>query len=339
MKIIPLDLNQCIWENLDRPFFVPGYPHQFLLLKIMDPEIQNPIGFLGRIAPGSLSSLYPHENILPEKVQSKSINLRNREIAEKPIFAIFKETDEIIDHLRAGFDMGKSLTTYNRRGIMYELKHTDDPQWGDQLKSLFDTVDNMVIGDGHHRTAAYNEYLQKGNKSKGLYTGFFSHQQIAIYSFERRIIIPNEIKLEWWDRLNTHCEKKQIETIPDVIQPGRFVCIENNVSWELSWKDKGISFESSVDTLDVFLFHKHILSVRPDTRKEEWRKIKIEYVPHLNPTINHKSINSNLNEFIFIFAPVPSELLLEESIRGVTMPPKTTWIEPKMTSKIVNVPI
>ena len=109
--------------------------------------------------------------------------------------------------------------------------------------------------------------------------------------------------------------------------------------YELTWKAKVIEKEKADEfKLDTYLFNKYVIKgiigvedVRRDNR--------ITYVPGIYGVPGIKLMVGNNTERIgFMLPKVKKKELVRISNLNLTMPPKSTWFEPRIKNGVVVVP-
>lgn len=216
----------------------------------------------------------------------------------------------------------------------------------DMVKRTFEAIDTIYIADGHHRSASsclLSKELKSQNKThsgKEAYNYFMSYlipeSHLKIYEFNRLIKDLNGwTKEAFLIELDTmfRIENRGIE----LYKPNKkhhFCMYLDGEFYSLYLRKSNYTFNNSLDALDTQILYKTILEpllgisdLRNDTR--------IDYSYGKNDLVNIKS-KVDRGEFIVGFGLVPITVNEIKAIAddGLTMPPKSTYIEPKLRSGV-----
>lgn len=242
---------------------------------------------------------------------------------------------------RAEYD----FTTTDR--VRHEFWVIDAPAEVAALKEYFQSVPSVYIADGHHRSAS-SALLGKSRREKTPgYTGeepwnfylgvFFPESQLKIFDFNRVVKDLNGFtEAEFLQQL-----KKDFEIIPHgeaVFQPQRkhtFSLYLDKNWYELITHKDVTHDEQPVESLDAYILTQRILSpilgihdLKTDPR--------IGFVSGIKGAAELKNQVDNWKfKAAFGLYPVQMEELKRIADSGNIMPPKTTWVEPKMRSGLV----
>lgn len=241
---------------------------------------------------------------------------------------------------RAEFEF---TTTYRDTHYLWVL---NSKKTIDILKSEFESIETIYIADGHHRSAS--SYLL----SKELISQNKEHSGKESYNYFMSYLIPeSHLKIHEYNRLVKDLNGLTKEAF--LIELDMMFRIENrgNVLYKpnkkhhfsmyldgefysLYLRKTNYLFQTSLDALDTQILYKTILEpilgisdLRNDTR--------IEYSYGKNDLVNIKS-KVDKGEYVVGFGLVPITINEIKAIAndGLTMPPKSTYIEPKLRSGV-----
>jgi len=244
------------------------------------------------------------------------------------VWTIFKGRTEIkkimdeIASLEPVFD-------FNKYGYNHKLWKVGG-DYIQRIKSLFSDVD-LYIADGHHRMRAAYEYMKKHDGEEAKYAMIFTanDDEMRILPYNRVIRkIGNENFIE---EVKENFDVKKMENIKE---PERH---EIQMYWENQWWQlipKEIP-EGSVESLDVSILQEKILGpilgikdvrndpniffVGGDVAREEYEKL----------------VKEKGNAAVFYLHPTSVEELERVADEGRSMPPKSTWFDPKLLTGLV----
>lgn len=227
----------------------------------------------------------------------------------------------------------------------HQLWKVDSDEWTAKFEEKFQLLEHIYIADGHHRSAssvllAHDKWLEfgkiTGNESWNYFLGiFFPDDQLKILEFNRVVMhLGNKGVGQFLEELSVDFEVHQAGQIPiKPEQPGHFgMCLAGN------WYKLIYRHEKSIDVvaaLDVSILSDKILSPLlgiHDLRNDD----RIGFVPGLKgPQELERFVNSGKYDVAFSLYPVTGEQFYAISDQGRTMPPKSTYVVPKLLSGLV----
>jgi len=241
---------------------------------------------------------------------------------------------------RAEFEF---TTTYRDTHYLWKL---NDSKNIDVLKNEFKKIQTIYIADGHHRSASSNrlaKLLQKENnnhKGNEPYNFFMSYlipeSNLKISEFNRLIKDLNGLnKEEFLIQLDT---MYRIENRGNILyKPSKkhhFSMYLDGEFYSLYLRKSHFEINNALDALDTQILFKTILEPILgiiDLRNNQ----RIDYSYGKNDLVTIKSkIDSGAFEVGFGLVPITIDQLKSIADEGLTMPPKSTYIEPKLRSGV-----
>lgn len=230
-------------------------------------------------------------------------------------------------------------------GKKHQLWKVSDAEWTSKFSEKFGLLKHIYIADGHHRSAssvllAHDKWVNSGritgdepwNNFLGI---FFPDDQLKIYEFNRVVKdLGNKGVTQFLEELEEDFEvydKEQIPIKPE--NPGDFGMCLGGSWYKLVYKGRRSS--EAVASLDVSILSEKILkpllgitSLRNDKR--------ISFVPGTKgPQELEHLVNTGKFDVAFSLYPVSGEQFYAISDQGKTMPPKSTYVVPKLLSGLV----
>lgn len=213
-----------------------------------------------------------------------------------------------------------------------------------QIQKAYEKIDACYIADGHHRTASSERLcdLYKLNpdydpkKNYNYFLSFFiDEERLNIFSFNRICKSLNGHKpsdiLKFIGKHFTISKIKN-ETSPYPAKMHDISMYLDSEWYQLSLKLDTHKVESVVANIDAEVLTRYILT--PILGIEDLTQD--ENISFLSGADCHKkikqSIDNNVNKIGFLLYPVTMEQLKSVADNNLIMPPKSTWIEPKMRS-------
>jgi len=213
-----------------------------------------------------------------------------------------------------------------------------------KLQKAFKNLDALYIADGHHRSASSNllaQNLEKTNPSHNgsePYNSFMSYlipeSEIRIYEFNRKIRDLNGlskeeflIKLDSSFRITNHGELPYKPS-----KKHHFSMYLDGQFYSLYLRKKMHVFTDSLSQLDTQILFKTILEpilAINDLRKD--KRIHYGYGQH-NMLKMKEEIDKGKFAVGFGMVPITISEIKAIADAGLVMPPKSTYIEPKLRS-------
>ena len=206
-----------------------------------------------------------------------------------------------------------------------------------EMQKLFKAIQSAYIADGHHRSASSVRLLKSGQNtfpnSNYFLSYFVEEQQLTIIEFNRLVKSLNGLtKSEFIDKLHALGELRELT---DKASPS----LEHHINffidrqwYELKIDSKLIDKSHPVKCLDSSLLTELILSPIlgiHDIKTSD----QIDFLP------GSFSIDEFEDYFTkhkikvgFLLYPVQIQQIKNVADYGLNMPPKSTWIEPKLRS-------
>ena len=210
----------------------------------------------------------------------------------------------------------------------------------------FESIKTVYIADGHHRSAS--SYLlsqelkseNKNHKGNEPYNYFMTYlipeSELKIYEFNRLIKDLNGLSKESF-LIKLDASFRIENRGSELYKPNNkhhFSMYLDGEFYSLYLRKNNYNFNTSLDTLDTQILYKTILEpilgiqdLRNDTR--------IDYSHGKNDLVKIKEkIDSGKFTVGFGLVPINVSELKAIADEGLTMPPKSTYIEPKLRSGV-----
>ena len=207
----------------------------------------------------------------------------------------------------------------------------------DKIQEYFEPIKEVYIADGHHRSASSaGLYKSKGNKyinSRKFLAYFIEEQQLNISSFNRIIKSLNNITpesfLEKISKLGT-LKKLTKGTPPASHHTLHFLL--NKTWYALAISKSLIEDKHPVKCLDSSLLTELILKPILDIQDLK-TSTEVDFLPG---TFDAEAFAEELRKKKFVLGimlfPVSITQIKAVADAGLYMPPKSTWVEPKLRS-------
>lgn len=241
---------------------------------------------------------------------------------------------------RAEFEF---TTTYRDTHYLWPVS---DQKAIEKIAKEFDQMPLIYIADGHHRSASsYLLYKEKkasnpNHTGKETYNFFMSflipESELKIYEFNRLVKDLNGLtKEEFLVQLDTYYRIENRGKIPyKPTKKHHFSMYLAGEFYSLYLRKTSYEFKSSLDKLDSQILFKTVL--QPILGIEDLRNGNRIAYSHGKKDVVHVKSSIDNGDFKVGFGMVP--ITIEELQRiaddGLKMPPKSTFIEPKLRSGV-----
>lgn len=234
-------------------------------------------------------------------------------------------------------------TTYRDTHYLWNI---DDPALIGRIQEIYKSIPNLYIADGHHRTAsAYllAKDLEKTNPDhtgQEAYNNFMAYlipeSHLKIYEFNRLVKDLNGLqKEEFLIKLDEYYRIENRGT--DYYRPTQkhhFSMYLDGEFYSLNLRKSKYHFNNALDSLDAHILYvtilKPILGIE-DLRNDQ----RIEY-SHGKKELAYVQTVVDAGNFAVGFGllPATTKEIMKIADQGLKMPPKTTYIEPKLRSGV-----
>lgn len=282
-----------------------------------------------------------HEDTLQYRVELFKDYLHQTGFNTEPVLITYPDNPELtawIAQKKQGDSLYEFATTKREKHILWKIDDDAEIAW---LMQQFDTIGNLYIADGHHRSASaellYEQDHASGNNNLNYFMSFLiAESNVKIYEYNRIIRDLNglsktafleAISAEFWIKN----KEQQLWKPSKKFEFGMYL---DGEFYALLLKDEH-SFTSVLERLDAQILYEKVL--HPilgigDLRNDE----RIDYIPGKLSIVTIKEVIDE-GEFEVGFMLFPTDISEIKSLadNNLIMPPKSTYIDPKFRSGLV----
>ncbi|MGD9488152.1 MAG: DUF1015 domain-containing protein [Calditrichaceae bacterium] len=288
-----------------------------------------------------------HELTRAVKEEDRINHVRHLNAQTGPVFLTYKSRPEI-DKL-----IEKIISTepvYNFKSDD-DIRHTvwivDKDEDIELIKTYFSKIDYLYVADGHHRSAAASRVADLRKAANHQHTGeeeynfflsvIFPDNQMYIMDYNRVVTDLNGLSGdEFLLKIQKKFDVKKLGK--DGFKPMEkhsFVMYLDGAWYLLYARENSFNEQDPVARLDVSILQTNLLSPIlgiGDPRKDD----RIDFVGGIRG-LNElkKRVDSGEMKVAFALFPTSIEDLMAIADAGKTMPPKSTWFEPKLRSGLL----
>jgi uncharacterized protein (DUF1015 family) len=253
-------------------------------------------------------------------------------------------------------DLDNILTEVCNERPEYEFTTTDEVKHELWLMSaaqtqnsvlVFEKMDACYIADGHHRSAssALLKESRKSNpvqyKNDGYFLSFLMDEnKLTIFEYNR--LVKNNTNLDAYSYLNElgkHFTVLPLEKSRKPLQEHEMTMLYQNKWYSLYCKPEIIDVNHPIRSLDAEILTNYVLT--PILGIEDLKTDpNIGFISGIEPEnrLMRKMENGNF-DIAFILFPIRMDQIKKVADNKMIMPPKSTWIEPKLRSGLTIYPI
>lgn len=363
MKLFPF---QAIYPNLDliasadsffgavredySEFYRSGFFHQaeekavYILEIRSGHKVHTGIVACLDIADYTKGKIVQHEQTIASSEQSMLKILLQRGAMVKPVLLCHPHLDELQKEMEKLKKKVKpflqiTLAAGPHHYVLYQLREKEASGVTQLYKNL---VPKLYIADGHHRCSTAEKLLKlQGNKEGRDYSqilaAMFPFDQLDILDYNRVVQLPYPLKLtRFIAAVSRYCEIMPLEQPSTPAQKYDLTMCLQDDWYRLTWKPEILKkYKKDPAILDAHLLDIEILEqilgitdVRTDPR--------VQFIPGDQGVEKvAEKARADDHHVGFCIYPVQFSELVKVSDHHGTLPPKSTWFEPRMINGLL----
>lgn len=287
-----------------------------------------------------------HEQTLRKRQEIFTDYLETCEFNAEPVLLSY-ETLPVVEKLIARYTKARAEYEFTTTDtIKHSLWIIDVKKDIDAVQKAFSKLEAVYIADGHHRSASSAGLAERKKKKMKKTTGkemfnfclsfFISSQQLRILEFNRLIKDTGKLTL---DEIIKGIEKNYtVKPLGEHAKPKKSgeMCMYAEGRWyQLIANDSIRKNVSPSEKLDASLLTKYILDPVFGI-KDLTHDHRIEFAGgNLGASYLEKKVNKGEAKIAFYLYPVSFKELKAVADNNLIMPPKSTYILPKMRSGLI----
>ncbi len=315
-------------------------------------QVKNEIEYIGIIACTSIDDymngvIKIHEQTITQREEKLKEYLEVCEFNAEPVLFCYPNDltlDAIILEVSKKYPDYDFTTTDKVRHTLWVV---NDSKSVTAIANQFSNIPAIYIADGHHRSASSSLLGNIRRKNKKDFTGkeafnyylgvFFSESQLKIYDYNRIVKDLNNLTIaDLLQKLKSKFDVNRVDAeIYKPSQKHQMSMYAEGKWYSLTCKEGTYDSKDAVGSLDAFILTEHILSPIFGIHDLKIDK-RIGFIPGIKGAeALKKSVDEGKAEIAFGLYPVTMDHLKWIADTNNIMPPKSTWVEPKMRSGLV----
>ncbi len=285
-----------------------------------------------------------HEDTLQQREELFAEYLDTVGFNAEPVLMTYADNDEVnaIFQRKIQRKPEYDFTTVDR--VNHKLWKISYPEGIEKLEKAFAQMDALYIADGHHRSASSDllaKHLEKENpqhNGQEPYNYFMAYlipeSQMRIYEFNRMVKDLNGYsKKEFLIKLDEYfMTEKETSGLGRPTKKHEFCMYLKDEFYKLHLRKTNYQFTDALSELDTQILFKTILEPIlgiKDLRND--KRISYGYGKH-NLIKMKEDVDQGKFAVGFSLVPTTVEEIKAIADAGLVMPPKSTYIEPKLRS-------
>ena len=270
--------------------------------------------------------LKTHEKTLLKKENKLKDYLKTVDINAEPVSLVYKNNDKLSSIINKIKARKENLTFKTSNNTTHKLWVISNYNIVNKITCILNKINSFYIADGHHRSAAsfrLAKELQKKESHNSHYflSIFFNEKDISVHSFNRIILL-----------------KKKSKKIIDLLK----------IKFKIFKKTSYNKVALNKNEIGIYINNQwyNLIPIN-NTNLTDSEILDTEILPLLNLNAQSKEIQhiSNIKGGSFLekkakedtalafkLHPITFSDVIKTSDKGKTLPPKSTWIEPKLLS-------
>ncbi len=291
------------------------------------------------------NTIKKHELTRADKEADRICHVDTLNANTGPIFLAYHNNEQIKSILHTIMEKQKAVYDFvSEDGIGHKVWLVSDEKDISELIVLFEKVPNLYIADGHHRNASAVKVGLKRRQNKPNYTGeeefnyylsvLFSDDELYVMDYNRVVKDLNGLtEKEFFKKIEQKFEIElyQKEGCCHPKQRHQFGMYLDK-KWYLLTAKNNIIQKDIVAALDVSILQNEVLEpilAIGDPRTDK----RIDFIGGIRGLeALQQKVDSGDMKIAFSMYPTSMKELMSVADENRTMPPKSTWFEPKLRS-------
>ncbi len=294
----------------------------------------------------SSEKVLKHEKTLAAKEQNMMQLMLQRNALIKPVLLAYKSNKAIAEYLKKIIHRKKPILRidFENENTEHKVWKITDPDAVESIRKLFkQKIPKAYIADGHHRSST-SEILYRSNNVENaeskfgkLLTIYFPFDELEIWDYNRVVEVFNTTELPvFLTKLSKYCKIKTLKKKRKPKNKYEMTMYMNNYWFSLKWKKKILKkYATQKVLLDSELFNTKIMGDIlgvADVRESK----KIKYFSGKEGLVSlEEEVNKHNQKVAFFIYPVLQEELIQIANQKKTLPPKSTWFEPRIKNGVI----
>ncbi len=277
----------------------------------------------------------PHEKIYESRKIERADQMMNINTQIGPIYVSYPSDDKIANLL---LSITKNSPTYDFESFdksIHRLWCVNDKNFIQEFKNIAKNINHLYIADGHHRMGAMQHIKKMNPLNERFMIAAFPSNECKIFDYNRVIKDLNGLSKEQFIK-NLSNDFKILKT-DKAYKPttkNEFGMYHDN-QWYILEFINPFTFNNFIDALDINILNQFCLTKMlniKDVNNDE----RIRFIAGCHGLYPlEKKVDENPDSVAFSIFPSTITDVIRVADNNLTMPPKSTWFDPKPLDGLV----
>ena len=307
---------------LDRGYLTRESEEAFWIYRQESPDGHKTTGLLGLVPTADLQNgtVKAHEKTLSKREDLFARYLSTVGFHAEPVLLAHQPVPTLNEWLDRRCLKRPEAEFATADGAEHALWLVNAPHEQAEINALLAPIDALYIADGHHRCASS---ARLGNESAGVLAFVLANDQLVVRPFHR-VVHAGAPNPEAWEALHRVADVAPCSQLPEELPTGVLCVSHGNQHWKIT---PHVQPALDVDWCSESLLGPlwGIADLRTDKR--------LTFAPGTESLPQFAQQQDPADWWIGL-APTPWSAVEQVADRGASMPPKSTYIEPKLRSGV-----
>ena len=330
-------------EWLKNGYFVKDSMKGFYLYELTWRErVQNGIVAVSAVDDYLNRVILKHENTREEKERDRIRHIEGCGAQTGPIFLAYRDREDLSRLIQEVKKREADFDFTNEDGVRHRVFCVFEEEMIRKIEAGFGNVDKVYIADGHHRCASAAKVCLKRRGQDADYdrdaeynyflSVLFPQSELEILDYNRVVRDLNGLtEEEFLEKLKKDFIIEEKEQPYSPMDKGEFGMYLKNRWYAIKFKHMELVEKNIVDKLDVSILQNYCL--QPILGIENPRtNFRLDFSGGIRGLQElERRVNTDC-KVAFSMKATSMEELFQVAEKGLLMPPKSTWFEPKLRS-------
>jgi len=306
------------------------------------------VGIIGTAKLSAYDNLHirGHEEIFLERAQKRFKQMNNLNAQIGPIYVIYPDNEELTELIKKEIVLKPTYSFEALDMCKHEMWIVNEESKVLKICDLFNTINRIYIADGHHRIEALSKFSEFKKHQNPNHTGKESYNYFMVAIFPKsqaRILDYNRLIKDLYGysssdfikqiKKNFSVQKQDSSYRPKETRSFGMYLDKNWYSIKLKKNPEKNLFR--IINLDINLLHEYLLEPILGVGDPRYDQ-RIDFIAgfHGSDSIERK-VDSGEAKVGFSLLATRIEDVIDFADQKLTMPPKSTWFDPKPLDGLV----
>ena len=293
------------------------------------------------------NKILKHENTLTEKQREMLDHISFFKAIGSPVLLTFPDSQLIDELIEQVTQLKPEYNFISDDSLKHNLWVINDKETVELIRDDFARFDKLYIADGHHRSAgaaAYAEQqrLANPNHNGHEYFNFFPvclvpFSKLHIYEYHRLLKDERVFAPDFLEKVQQYFHVTPCGNLPfQPLKKHEFGLYFNHHAYQLKLKDEfKKTLNGILEKLDVSIAEEYLLK-RVFEVTDSKTDSRLSFIDGSKGIKNIQDmVNSKQADVAITLFPTSVDEVKEVAENNLIMPPKSTWVEPKMRTGLI----